>query len=100
MPASPCSRSSQARPNTSTAVFLNANPGELPVIRKALDGHQAELVEKLWAVLENTQASPDRAFCAACAWPAYVPEAAEERWLSASGFITKQADRVGDQEPQ
>ena len=80
--------------------LLNANPDELPVIRKALDGHQAELVDKLWAVLENTQASPDQRFCAACALAGYEPGATEERWLSASGFITKTAARVGDQEPQ
>jgi len=69
--------------------LLDANPGELPVIRKALDGHQAELVEKLWAVLENTQASPDQRFCAACALAGYVPGATEERWLSSCGFIIK-----------
>ena len=69
--------------------LLNANPSELPVIRTALDGHQAELVEKLWAVLENTQASPDQRFCAACALAGYVPETTFQRWLSASGFITE-----------
>ena len=46
-------------------------------------------MEKLWAVLENTQASPDQRFCAACALAGYVPGATEERWLSASGFITE-----------
>ncbi len=69
--------------------LLNANANELPVIREALDGHQAELVHRLWAVLENTQASPDQRFCAACALAGYRPGAAEERWLSSSGFITK-----------
>jgi len=69
--------------------LLNANPSELPVIRKALDGHRAELVERLWAVLEETQASPDQRFCAACALAGYMPEVTEERWLSASGFITE-----------
>ena len=89
MPASPCSPSSQARSNTSTVDLLKAKPGELPVIRMALDGHKAELVDRLWAVLENAQASPDQRFCAACALAGYEPGAAEERWLSASGFITK-----------
>jgi len=42
--------------------LLTADPHELPVIRKALDGHQKELMERLWAVLENTQASPDERF--------------------------------------
>jgi len=69
--------------------LLNANPQELPVIRKALDGHQAELVERLWVVLENAQASPDQRFCAACALAGYVPGATIQRWLSAAGFITE-----------
>ena len=69
--------------------LLIANPHELPVIRKALDGHQEELVERLWAVLENTQASPDQRFGAACALAGYVPAGNEERWLSASRFITE-----------
>ncbi|HKI17725.1 MAG TPA: formylglycine-generating enzyme family protein [Isosphaeraceae bacterium] len=68
--------------------LLTADPHELPVIRKALDGHQTELVARLWAVLENTQASPDKRFCAACALAGYVPGENQQRWLSASRFIT------------
>jgi len=68
--------------------LLNANPSELPVIRKALDGHQAELVERLWAVLEDTHSSPDQRFRAACALAGCVPGATDERWSSASSFIT------------
>ena len=67
--------------------LLHSDPNELPVIRKALGGFQAELVPRLWAVLENTQASPDQRFCAACALAGYVPGENERRWLSASGFI-------------
>ena len=80
--------------------LLNANPDELPVIRKALDGHQAELVERLWAVLENTQASPDQRFCAACALAGYVPGTTEQRWLSDFRLHHREAAGVGDQEPQ
>ena len=69
--------------------LLNADPGELPVIRRRLDGHQAELVGKLWTVLEGTHASPDQRYCAACALAGYVPGAPDERWLSASEFIAK-----------
>jgi len=68
--------------------LLTADPHELPVIRQALDGHQNELVEKLWAVLENTPASPDQSFRAACALAGYVPGENEQRWSSASRFIT------------
>ncbi len=38
--------------------LLNADPHELPVIRRALDDHRTDLVERLWAVLENTQVEP------------------------------------------
>ena len=69
--------------------LLRADTNELPVIRTALVGHQAELVERLWAVLENTETSADQRFCAACALAGYVPGANEQRWLSASGFITE-----------
>jgi formylglycine-generating enzyme required for sulfatase activity len=68
--------------------LLNASPTDLAVIRKALEGHQAELVERLWAVLENAQMSPKQRFAAACALAGYVPEANDERWSRASGFIT------------
>ena len=69
--------------------LLTANPHELPVIRNALDGHQDDLMEKLWAVLENAQASPDRRFAAACALAGYTPGGDQERWVSASRFITE-----------
>ena len=68
--------------------LLYADPHELPVIRKALDGHQAELVKRLWAVLETTGAGPDERFRAACALAGYVPGEGEERWLSSSRFIS------------
>ena len=69
--------------------LLNANPSELPVIRKALDGHQAELVERLWAVLEEHSSEPGPALLCGVRLAGYVPGATEERWLSASGFITE-----------
>jgi serine/threonine protein kinase len=69
--------------------LLSADPHELPVIRKALDGHQAVLVERLWTVLENAQDTPDRRFCAACALARYAAGASEKRWSSVSGFITE-----------
>jgi serine/threonine protein kinase/formylglycine-generating enzyme required for sulfatase activity len=68
--------------------LLTADSNELPVICEALRGHQTGLVERLWAVLENTQANPDQRFCAANALAGYVPGENEQRWLAASGFIT------------
>jgi formylglycine-generating enzyme required for sulfatase activity len=68
--------------------LLASNPHELLVIREALDGHRAELVERLWAILENAEVHPDQRFAAACALAGYASGGNEERWLSASGFIT------------
>jgi formylglycine-generating enzyme required for sulfatase activity len=59
------------------------------VIRQVLSGHQTALVERLWSVLEHPQASADQRFCAACALAGYVPGGNEERWRSASRFITE-----------
>ena len=68
--------------------MLNANPTELPVIREALRGHQWTLIERLWGVLENTQADRDQRFRAAWALAGYVADETEQRWVAASRFIT------------
>src|SRR5271165_3144808 len=68
--------------------MLNANPTELPVIREALSGHQWTLIERLWGVLENTQADRDQRFRAAWALAGYVADETEQRWVAASRFIT------------
>jgi formylglycine-generating enzyme required for sulfatase activity len=70
--------------------LLGADPRQLPVIRKALDGHQKKLVERLWAVLDNTQGSPNDRFAAACGLASYAPGENAQRWLSASSFISEQ----------
>ena len=68
--------------------MLNANPTDLPVIREALSGHQWTLIERLWGVLENTQADRDQRFRAAWALAGYVADETEQRWVAASRFIT------------
>ena len=68
--------------------MLNANPTELPVIREALSGHQWTLIERLWGVLENTQADRDQRFRAAWALAGYVADETEQQWVAASRFIT------------
>ncbi len=70
--------------------LLNADLGELPVMRQALLGHQHAIVQRLWVVLENPQADADQRFRAACALAGYVPNGNEQRWRSASRFITEQ----------
>ena len=69
-------------------LMLNANSTDLPVIRKALSGHQWTLIERLWGVLENTQADQDQRFRAAWALAGYVADETEQRWVPASRFIT------------
>ena len=68
--------------------MLNASPTELPVIREALSGYQWTLIERLWGVLENTQADRDQRFRAAWALAGYVADETEQRWVAASRFIT------------
>ena len=58
------------------------------MIREALSGHQWTLIERLWGVLENTQADRDQRFRAAWALAGYVAEETEQRWVAASRFIT------------
>ena len=70
--------------------LLNSDPSALPVILQVLFGHQKALVERLWRVLENTQANEGQRFCAACALAGYVPGGNEQRWLPVSRFITDQ----------
>ena len=68
--------------------MLNANPTDLPVIREALSDHQWTLIERLWGVLENTQADQDQRFRAAWALAGYVADETEQRWVPASRIIT------------
>ena len=68
--------------------LLTADPHELPVIRKALDGASSGAGGETLGSAGDHCASPDERFCAACALAGYVPGEDEERWLSASRFIT------------
>ena len=68
--------------------MLNVNPTELPVIREALSGHQWTLIERLWGVLENTQADSDQRFSAACALASYDPAGSNSKWDAVSRFVT------------
>jgi len=68
--------------------MLDANPTELLVIREALRGQGRTLVDRLWKVLENSQADPSQRFCAACALAGYAAGESEQRWLGVSVFIT------------
>ncbi len=71
--------------------LLNSDPIDLPVIWKLMrENHQAP-VDRLWKVLDDSNADTDRRFRAACAL-AFVDAAADtRRWDAVSGFV---ADRL------
>ena len=59
--------------------LLDAEPGEVPVIRDALAAHQEELVDKLWAVAEAPEKGKEsQRLRAAAALAKYDPDG--ERW--------------------
>ena len=59
--------------------LLDAEPGEVPVIRDALAAHQEELVDKLWAVVEAPEKGKEsQRLRAAAALAKYDPQG--ERW--------------------
>ena len=61
------------------ARLLDAEPNEVPVIRDALAPHKDELVERLWAVVEQpAKGHEQQRLRAACALAAYDPES--QRW--------------------
>ena len=100
MPASLCFPVEPGQAEYLYRRLLTADPHELPVIRQALDGRQTELVERLWAFLENTQASPDQRSVRRVLWLATCQARTKSGWSSASGFITDRLLALGDQEPQ
>jgi formylglycine-generating enzyme required for sulfatase activity len=57
--------------------LLNAEPGELAVIRDALLPHKNDLIERLWAVVEKPESGNQR-LRAACVLAAYDPD--NPRW--------------------
>jgi serine/threonine protein kinase/formylglycine-generating enzyme required for sulfatase activity/tetratricopeptide (TPR) repeat protein len=72
--------------------LLTAKPEEWPVLRDALQGHQAELSERLWAELEDSKADADRRFQAGLTLASY--DAGQtgktgQRWLHSRTFLTE-----------
>jgi eukaryotic-like serine/threonine-protein kinase len=59
--------------------LLDAEPGEVPVIRDALTPHKEQLMEKLWAVVESPEKDKEsQRLRAAAALAKYDPES--EKW--------------------
>jgi formylglycine-generating enzyme required for sulfatase activity/tetratricopeptide (TPR) repeat protein len=67
--------------------LLSADPNDLLVIRDALDGHRGALVERLWSVLRDARANPERRFRSGCALAGYASQQNEPRWSAVSTFL-------------
>src|SRR5207248_3275802 len=65
--------------------LLKAQPQEVMVVREALGGHQQDLTERLWTLLENRQNDQEKRFRAAGALAAFAPD--DPRWQKASGDV-------------
>jgi serine/threonine protein kinase/formylglycine-generating enzyme required for sulfatase activity len=70
-------------------MFLpKTTPEELLLIRNALQPYKERLIERCWALLQDTQEDPDQRFRAACALAAYRPD--DPRWDEvASAVVSK-----------
>ncbi len=66
--------------------LLDAGPQDGTVIRDALWPHKEELVERLWGVLGDARADPERRLGAACALAAY--DEGEGRWGAVAPFVS------------
>jgi serine/threonine protein kinase/formylglycine-generating enzyme required for sulfatase activity len=65
--------------------LLEADAQEVTVISGALLPHKADLSERLWGLVQDPQADPDRRFRAACALASYAPD--DPRWQKVSGDV-------------
>jgi hypothetical protein len=67
--------------------LLQAQPQEVIVIRGSLAGHQQDLTERLWRLLEDPQQDQDQRLRAACALAAFAPD--NPRWGKVSGDVAE-----------
>ncbi len=100
-PCQPCPAPRRARPGRiPLPSSLGRQSGRADSHPVPLEGHQAELVEKLWPSWKNTQARPDQPLpCGVRPGRLRRRAVAGERWSSSSGFITKSLLESADQEP-
>jgi formylglycine-generating enzyme required for sulfatase activity len=66
-------------------IRAEASPLEVVILRKELRAHRADLIERLWQVLENPPADRRQRLRAACALADYDPEST--RWTSVSAAV-------------
>jgi hypothetical protein len=67
--------------------LLRARPEEIYVLTAALRDHREALRERLWSVLADRRADPDRRLRAACALAWYAPQ--DPRWQKVSGDVAE-----------
>ena len=65
--------------------LLTATPDQVAVIVAGLADHKAEVVERLWSVLDDANGDADQRLRAACALAAYTPE--DPRWKKVGGDV-------------
>ena len=68
--------------------LLVASPVELPVIWEILRGHDRGAEERLWTLLEDPKADPEKRFRAACALANSDAAQVGNRWNSVAPFLT------------
>ncbi len=71
--------------------LIDAEPEEIDVIRRALQGHQDRIVENLWGVFKSPQ-NEHQYLCAASALALYAPD--DPRWDAASPQLAAILARV------
>jgi len=67
--------------------LLKATPGELPVLRDALNAHRSTLARKLWTVLDSAKPDDDALLPAASALASYGPD--DARWEAVGGKVAQ-----------
>jgi serine/threonine protein kinase/formylglycine-generating enzyme required for sulfatase activity len=67
--------------------LLEASPVDLPVIWGILQRHVPRIDHRLWSLLEDPKAEPEKRFRAACALANAGSAAVDNRWESVSPFI-------------
>jgi formylglycine-generating enzyme required for sulfatase activity/tetratricopeptide (TPR) repeat protein len=69
------------------ARLLDAAPGELPVLRGALEGHRSSLTPKLWSILDTAKSGDPRLLPPAGALALYDPDS--PRWAELVGKVAQ-----------
>ncbi len=78
--------------HTLTEHMVTAGPAEFPVLRDALRTHAAEIVPRLWPVLEEAPVDDPRVLPLAGALASYAPE--DPRWVTVGDHVAEALVKV------